>query len=73
MEEPGRLQSIESHRIGYNGSDLAHTHEERCEWSKLGLERGLIRRVILNMWSLRCLLGIEMEMSRRQLNIQLNV
>ena len=51
----------------------AHRRQERFEWSKLGLERGLIRSVILNVWSLRCLLGIKMEMSHRQLNIQLNV
>ena len=25
-EEPGRLQSIGLHRVGYNWSDLAHTH-----------------------------------------------
>ena len=25
-EEPGRLESIGSHRVGYNWSDLAHTH-----------------------------------------------
>ena len=47
--------------------------QERCEWSKLGLEKGLITSVILNMCCLRCLLGIKMEMSHRQLNIQLNV
>lgn len=38
-----------------------------------GLERGLIRSVILNMLSLRCLLGIKVEMASRQLNIQSGV
>ena len=30
-EEPGRLQSIVSHRVGHNSSDLAHTHSKRTE------------------------------------------
>ena len=26
-EEPGRLQLIGLHRVGHDGSDLAHTHD----------------------------------------------
>ena len=31
-EEPGGLQSMGSHRVGHDGSDLAHTH--RRTWQR---------------------------------------